>query len=350
MNEPQLTCRTCFVTSNFPGADIDETGQCHFCRQGQFSKSIQAETEDLDALRLVADRIKQHSTGKYDCVIGISGGLDSSYVAYIAKHQMGLRPLLIHYDHGFFYDFPAENINNLVNSLGCELRNIKSVHSWDKKYVREIQKAFSRSKLYWGICSFCHYILPAVVARIARDEGIKFILTSTNDYEGILHVPKMAKLKAMLRSISKAGISSLPGMIYHLLLSQYYLLRLKLEFYVPPLTNLFRRGPKTGLENVNVTAFVPWEIEKMRRVLGDETGWHLPQHPNLGMRFDCMIEDSFINHTYKQATGSTIHSIVANNLVYDGLAQKEDLQPVVSHYDQVIEDRMQQVMSILKEG
>ena len=338
------SCRTCFVTPQFPGADIDETGQCHWCRASKLDKGRKISYEiNQGALQETADHIKAQSQGAYDCVIGVSGGLDSTYVAYIAKKLMGLNPLLIHYDHGFFYDLPRENMINMANALDCELRILKSKKNWDKKYIRAILSAFEKSKMYWGICSFCHYILPAAVARIGMDEKINFILVSDNQLEAALHVPKMAKLKAMLKAVFGGGLLALPKILYHLIRAQYFLLRLKLEFYVPPVTNLFNRGPRTSLETLNVTELVPWETEKIGPILMDEVGWRLPEHPNLGMRFDCMIEEGFINHTYKQATGATIHGIIANNLIYNGLAEKSELEPVVEHYDDIIEDRTKKV-------
>lgn len=185
--------------------------------------------------------------------------------------------------------------------------------------------------------------MPAAVAKVAIDERIHFVLVSANEYESALHVPKMAKIKAMVKAVFGEGLLALPKMLYHLIRAQYFLLRLKLEFYVPPVTNLFSRGPRTSLETINVTDFVPWETEKIKPILMDEVAWHLPEHPNLGMRFDCMIEEGFINHTFKQATGATIHGIIANNLIYDGLAEKSELVPVVEHYDDIIEDRTKHV-------
>lgn len=342
------TCTTCFVTSHFPNADINETGQCRWCRAGQFDKHPTDATAFNQArLTETAQHIKEHNTGSFDCVIGVSGGLDSSYVAYIARNLMELNPLLIHYDHGFFYPGPKENIINLANAINSELRILKSKANYDQKYVGAVLSAFSKSNMYWGICSFCHYILPAVVAWVAQQEKIPCVLVSSNAHESSLHVPKMVKLKAMLKAIWGAGLLSFPAMFYHLARAQYYLLRLKWEFYVPPLSNLFRRGPKTGLETVNVTAFVPWEINKIKTILMDEVGWRLPEHPNLGMRFDCMIEDSYINHTYQQATGATIHGIIANNLIYDGLETKTKLEPVVNYYNNSIEERTQQVSAMV---
>jgi hypothetical protein len=94
---------------------------------------------------------------------------------------------------------------------------------------------------------------------------------------------------------------------------------LKFEFFVPPIKNIFRGAPKKPFKTINLTKYVPWDIKQMIEDLARDTGWRLPDHPNLGMRFDCMIEDSLVDLSYKKATGLSIHGIIANNLIYDGV-------------------------------
>jgi len=342
IQENRISCRSCFVTSQFPGADIDDSQQCKWCRSATTIQPTEAE-KSSEELRQLAQEIKAKRKGKYDCIIGVSGGLDSSYVAYISKVVMGLNPLLVNYDHGFFYDAPKKNAGLLAETLGCDIRFDKSNARWDMKYVGAILKAFSKSRLYWGICSSCHYILPAVVKKIAREEDIQFMMSSANEYEAQLHVSTKVKLKAMLRSFLANRIIDMPGVFWNILKAQYYFFRLKIEQYVPPIGNLVRKAPQANIINISLTSFIPWNIKKIRGVLSTELGWQTPQTPNLGMRFDCMIEDSYINHTYKSVTGSTIHAIIANNLIYDNLSTKSELAPIVEHYDRIITDRQQQV-------
>lgn len=293
---------------------------------------------------IVAERIKEERTGKYDCIIGVSGGLDSSYMAYIAGKVMGLNALLVHYDHGFYYKRPKENLAALAKSLGLDLRVYRSVKDWDKRYVRAILKAFSKSKLYWGICTFCHYILPATIVRVGVAEGIKYYFSHSNKYELSMRIPKEVKIKAVAKGVVKAGFQYVPMMVFHLLLAQYYLLRLKLEFFTPPINNIFRGAPRKPFKTINLTKYVPWDIKRMIKDLVRDTGWQLPDHPSLGMRFDCMIEDSLINLSYKKVTGSTVHSIIADNLIYDGVAIKTDLTPIVKHYDDIINTRYEDII------
>jgi hypothetical protein len=333
------TCTTCFVTTQFPGVDIDETGQCRRCRSVVVGKITKQNDEiKYSELKALADTIKRKRSGKYDCIIGVSGGLDSSYMAYIASKMMGLNALLVHYDHGFYYDRPKENLKALAEDLGLELRIYRSKKAWDKKFVQAIMKAFEESKFYWGICTFCHYILPAVIVKVGMAESIKYFISHNNKYELSLNVPKQVKRDAMLKSVFGSPLKHLPKTLFYLILANYYLFRLKFEFFVPPIKNIFRGAPKKPFKTINLTKYVPWDIKKMIEDLARDTGWRLPDHPNLGMRFDCMIEDSLVDLSYKKATGLSIHGIIANNLIYDSVNDKKDLNHIVAYYEKNIDN------------
>lgn len=256
---------------------------------------------------------------------------------------MGLNALLVHYDHGFFYDHALENVKILARDLELDLQILSSKHGWDKRYVRSISKAFASTRSYWGICKACQYILPASIVKTGLAEGIKFYMSHSNPYELSLRVPKETKVKALIRGIFSGGIPSVPKTLFYLLLAQYYLYRLKIEFYVPPLKNIFRGAPKKPFKTTYLSDYVPWDTDQMISDLTQNTGWKLPDHPNLGMRFDCKIEDSFVNTSYKDATGSTVHSIIASNLIYDGKKGKSDLTPAVDYYDQAIKDKLEEI-------
>lgn len=322
---------------------MDASGKCQWCRKSQVPSAGESFVINKSELLAMAERIKGARTGKYDCIIGVSGGLDSSYMAYIAAKYMGLNALLVHYDHGFFYDDAHENLQALAKDLHLDLRVYKSARNWDKRYVRAIVSAFSRSGYYWGICSLCHYILPAAIIRIGLAEGIPYYLSHSNNFETSLGVSGQFKLKAMLQGVLAAGILHLPGTLFNLLLAQYYFLRIKLEFYIPPIQNLFKRSPCRLLNTINLTRYVHWDIERMVADLSRDTGWTLPAHPTLGMRFDCMIEDSYLNATYQRATGLTVHAIIANNLIRAGVKSKTALAPVVEYYDNTIQERITKV-------
>ena len=307
-----------------------------------------ATSSNPSELKVIAEEIKRARKGDYDCIIGASGGLDSSYVIYVAKKLLGLNPLVITYDHGFFHEHARQNLLRLTQALGVELREFRSKGQYDRKYVKAIVRALSPLGVYWGVCSFCQFVLPAVRNKCAYTEGIATMLTSNNVYENNLHLPQSVKLQFMKRRVLLAGLWRLPGVMFWLTLAGYWLLRLRAEHYTPPLRNLMGSSLRAPwLKSINVTKYVPWDVDQMVETLRREVRWELPAHPNILMRFDCMIEESLINHTYKQATGCTVHGIIVNNLIHAGVRTKDQLRGAVDYYDGNMDRQMEQTVTRL---
>jgi len=161
-----------------PHIQFDANGVCEYCRN--FDETIKPNWDTgaggARALAQLADRIKADGHGKdFDCIIGLSGGLDSSYAAYVAKEKMGLRPLLFHVDAGWNTDQAVGNIEKLVDGLGLEL--FTEVINWEE--MKDLQAAFLRS----GIPD---QDLPQDAAffsglyKFARQYKVKHIITGSN--------------------------------------------------------------------------------------------------------------------------------------------------------------------------
>ncbi|WP_416637736.1 hypothetical protein [Pseudomonas sp. OHS18] len=129
-----------------PKISFSDTGHCEYCEN--FGTSIEPnwhpDARGEAELAALAAKIKKQGEGKdFDCIIGLSGGLDSSYAAYIAKEKMGLRPLLFHVDAGWNTDQAVGNIEKLVDGLGLDLYT--EVINWEE--MKDLQVAFLRSQI-----------------------------------------------------------------------------------------------------------------------------------------------------------------------------------------------------------
>jgi N-acetyl sugar amidotransferase len=129
-----------------PGIAFDERGWCDYCRNyhdnilPNWHTGQQGENE----LRKIAGRIKKEGKGKdFDCIIGVSGGLDSSYTAYLTKEKLALRPLLFHVDAGWNTQQAVGNIEKLVNGLGLDLYT--EVVNWEE--MKDLQVSFLKSQI-----------------------------------------------------------------------------------------------------------------------------------------------------------------------------------------------------------
>lgn len=157
---------------------FDKRGHCDYCNNFdvQIKPIWHTEIVDDNRLRNLAELIKKNGEGKdFDCIIGLSGGLDSSYAAYVAKEKMGLRPLLVHVDAGWNTDQAVGNIEKLID--GLELDLYTDVVNWED--VKRMQLAFLKAgipdqDLVQDMAFF------SGLYKFARKHKIKHIITGSN--------------------------------------------------------------------------------------------------------------------------------------------------------------------------
>lgn len=178
MATTNATCVNCIMDSSDPHIKFDENGVCDYCLNfdTQISTNWEFLLKDDQALMDIRDQIKSTSSNPdFDCIIGLSGGLDSSYVAYVVKEIMGLRPLLFHVDAGWNTDQAVGNIEKLVDGLGLDLYT--SVINWND--MKRLQVAFLKSgipdqDLVQDAAFFSE------LYRFARKNNIRNIITGSN--------------------------------------------------------------------------------------------------------------------------------------------------------------------------
>lgn len=175
---PYQICSHCIMDTSDPGIVFDARGWCDYCSNYGATIAPQWHTDERGATKLaaLADTIRAAGQGKdFDCIIGLSGGLDSSYAAYVAKEKMGLRPLLFHVDAGWNTDQAVGNIEKLVDGLGLHLYT--EVVNWEA--VKRMQVAFLRAgipdqDLVQDAAFF------SGLYKFARQYKIKHIITGSN--------------------------------------------------------------------------------------------------------------------------------------------------------------------------
>lgn len=200
-----------------PDIYFNVEGVCNHCLdfRKNILPTIQKNSSDKTRLDQLIKLIsgKKNTKSKYDCVIGVSGGLDSSYTAYFAKIN-GLNPLLVHLDNGWNTELAVQNIQTIATKLELDLETV--VLDWSE--FREIQLAFLRSSIV-DIEIPTDLAIPAALHQLAKKYGVKTILSGGNySSEGILplqwgyHVMKDMKLyNHIVQNHSKVSRKKIPG-------------------------------------------------------------------------------------------------------------------------------------------
>jgi len=171
------TCVHCVMDTTDPDIVFDAKGVCNHCHlYGQLVKSrVPAPTEGQARLQKLVSEIQTAGRGKdYDCVIGVSGGVDSTFVAYKVK-ELGLRPLAVHLDNGWDSELAVNNIEAVLKKLAIELYT----HVIDWEEFRDLQLAFLRASTPDAEIPSDHAIV-ALMYQMARKVGVRYILSGCN--------------------------------------------------------------------------------------------------------------------------------------------------------------------------
>lgn len=171
-------CTNCVMDTSDPNIKFNELGECDYCQNykinilPEWKFGIDRQFE----LDKIISRIKKEGDGKdFDCILGLSGGLDSAYLAHVAVKQFGLRPLLFHVDVGWNTEESVSNIEKIVNGLGVDLYT--EVIDWEE--MKDLQRSFFKSQIPdQDYPQDIAYI--SMLYKFAREHKIKYILNGGN--------------------------------------------------------------------------------------------------------------------------------------------------------------------------
>ena len=170
-------CTRCIMDTSDPEIEFDADGVCNHCHdyERRLAAEVYPGVKGKQQLAKVVAQIKREGAGKkYDCILGLSGGVDSTYVAYVTK-QLGLRPLAVHLDNGWNSEISVRNIENIVTILGIDLHT--EVLDWEE--FRRLQVAFLRASTPDSEIPTDHAII-ATLYKLAAEHGIRWIMDGSN--------------------------------------------------------------------------------------------------------------------------------------------------------------------------
>lgn len=255
---------------------FDERGVCDHCNT--FYKSILPSWHTDESGRVALEKLVGHirRAGKskdFDCIIGMSGGIDSSYLTYIAKEQMGLRPLVFHVDAGWNSQEAVNNIEKLVDKLGLDLYT--EVIDWPE--MRDLQLAFFKSGVP-HIDTPQDHAFFATMYRFAETHKVKNILTGANlstecirnPIEWMYYQSDSIQLRDIHRRFGTRPLVKFP--VTSILRHKIYLPYIK------------------GIRTVRPLNFIPYVKQDAVKLLVDKFGWQPYPQKHFESRFTRFYE------------------------------------------------------------
>lgn len=249
-------CKKCIMDTTDPKIEFDENNICNHCKE--YNEKIEkrvftgkAGKQILD--KLVEDIRKKGKNKEYNCIVGVSGGIDSTYLIHWAK-QRGLRPLVVHMDNGWNTKIATRNITKILKKLDIDLYTY--VIDWEE--FRDIQLAYLKASVMDTEVVTDHAI-KAVLYKVANERNIKYILSGVNlQTEGVMASSwghNKNDYKNLLDIHNKFG-------------------KVKLKTYpILPLTKRIYYQIFRNIQMIEVFNYINYNKEKIKKLLSEKYGW-----------------------------------------------------------------------------
>ena len=230
-------------------------------------------------LMKTAERIKKDGKKRdFDCIIGLSGGLDSSYAAYVAKEIMGLRPLIFHVDAGWNTDRAVGNIEKLVNGLNLDLYT--EVINWEE--MKDLQVAFLKSQIADQDLPQ-DYAFFSGLYKFAKKNKIKYVLTGGNFSTECCREPE-----------EWGGFPGIDTLLVRDIHTKFGKRPLKTFPLVDILNYKIYYRYVLGMKVFKPLNFVPYIKKDVEIFLNEKYGWESFQHKHHESRFTRFYEDYWL--------------------------------------------------------
>lgn len=318
-NENYRICSNCVMDTTDSKISFDSSGVCDHCNE--FYKNVlpnwNTDVSGYKKLEAIVEKIKRDGKGRsFDCIMGMSGGLDSSYLTHLAVTKLGLRPLVFHVDGGWNSQMAVHNIEVIVDKLGLDLYT--EVIDWEE--MKDFQLAFFKA----GVSNIDipqDHAFIATLYHFAYKEKIKYILNGgnfstecvRNPLEWIYHGSDMAYIRDIHGKFGKRPLVNYP--LSNILWHKLYLRYVKRIRVVKPLN------------------FLPFIKEDATQLLVREYGWQAYPQKHFESRFTKFYESYWLPKKF----GYDTRKVQYSSLILTGQMTRQEALEKLSKpaYDDV---------------
>lgn len=307
-------CTRCIMPATVPGITFNEDGVCSHCLSYQNISYLGEK-----ALEDIVNPLRNENN-QYDCIVGLSGGRDSTFVLYMAKAVFNLKVLAVSYDNEFRNDHALVNMERACRILGVDFITVRSKRSVAKKLVKNnIRSAHTFGK--FGLCGACMYGYTSAVYRAAERYKIPMIFWGESQQEATQEMEQKA-LTAL--SFSNSRYKKLLSINFYL--AEYYRLLQRLEFPVPG-NSALKRTAKAELKNKDIREirlfdYVKWDRELIKKTITEKLGWERPAGHTSTWRTDCTLH-VLVNYCYYKLLGCTKDCFGYAKMINSGQMDRE---------------------------
>ena len=305
-------CNRCIIPETAKGIKIDENGLCQLCRD--YKKTPRKGEEALR--KEIAGIINKDV--KFNCVVPVSGGRDSSYALYYAKEIVGLRPIAVHNDNDFETEVARENMRNMTKALNVPLVSVSSKKQISKKIVAEkfkMNAPFGPGLVVDQTCEACKYGFESVVYNTTRKRDIQLIIwgDSIEESTAPFHLLFEHKTPSKWERLFSPGFSSY-------FKYKYLFEKMKREY-----------GPDSpeGLKEIHLYDYIEWDRKVIVDTIQNKLGWSKPKDAATSWRIDCSLVP-LVNYLTLKAYGVSKLELGFSSMIRNSKMNRDDAMQEVS--------------------
>jgi N-acetyl sugar amidotransferase len=304
-------CTNCVMDTTDSKIVFDEKGMCDYCNTyyKDIAPNWHPDDQSEKELMQIADKIRKDGKGKeYDCILGMSGGTDSSYLAYIVKEKMGLRPLIYTVDTGWNLNVAVENIEKIVKALNLDM--FTEVVDWEE--MKDLQLAFLKSQVAYQDTPQDHAIFAGLYNYAVKNK-IKYVVTGANNATESLRPPvewvytnDIVLIKDIHKKFGKGKLKNFPlcGMLRYRIYYAYIL----------------------GMKRIAPLNYINYEKEKVEMFLHEKFGWEKYANKHYENVFTRFYEGYYL----LQKFGYDKRKCYFSNMIHAGTMTREDAMKKLS--------------------
>lgn len=299
-------CTNCVMDTTDSKIVFDEKGVCDHCNTyyKQILPRWHTDERGEKELREIVAQIKKEGKGKdFDCIMGMSGGIDSSYLLYMMVEKFGLRPLVFHVDAGWNSQIAVNNIERLIDGLGLDLYT--EVINWEE--IKDLQLAFFKSGVPHVDVPQDHAFF-ATMYKFASRHNIKTILTGgnystecvRNPLEWMYYQSDSIQLRDIHHKFGSIPLKSYP--VTNILWHKVYLPYIK------------------GIKLIRPLDYIPYHKEEAMQLLVDKFGYQKYPQKHFESRFTCFYESYWLPKRF----GYDTRKVQYSSLILTGQMTREE--------------------------
>jgi len=287
---PRSVCRKCVLPSTTPGIEFDQSGVCNYC-----NSYLPMQVEGEERLRKVIDAFRDPSA-KYDCMVCVSGGRDSTYTLWRLANDYKMKVLAAHYLLPFTSEQARANIQSAVDVLGIDCVNFEYPNDVHRRATRKALKAWSHrpsSRMIPIVCAHCKTWWP-MAFQIARENNVSLIVIGSNPLEtatfkrtGLGGARTYHKLANLPRIV---GISLKEAFLNPRYLVSCSWSTVAKMYLMASHSSPYLRWRYKDLTVLRLFDYLKWDEKEVMSTIKDKLGWRNSSEVASPWRFDCRLD------------------------------------------------------------